>query len=140
MLVKVDRASMAHGLEVRNPFLDHNLVQWGLSLPDALKCQGGDYKVVLKKALSPLLPAELLNRPKRGFSIPLREWLRGPLQSVARNSLSSPALHDSGWFNAPALLRLIDDHAAGRHDHAASIWSLMVLERMLRRESAAAPL
>lgn len=133
MLVKVDRASMAHGLEVRNPLLDYNLVQWGLSLPDELKCHGGNYKIVLKKALEPYLPPELLNRPKRGFSIPLSDWLRGPLRNAARASLGSAALLDTGWFDAGALTRLVDDHMTGERDHSAPIWSLMVLERFLAR-------
>jgi asparagine synthase (glutamine-hydrolysing) len=133
MLVKVDRASMAHGLEVRSPFLDPELMEWALALPSALKCHGGAYKIVLRKSLEPILPAALLRRPKQGFAIPLRAWLRGPLRLAAQAALSSPALLDTGWFEATALARLGADHFSGRRDHAASIWAIMVLERFLAR-------
>ena len=79
MLVKVDRASMAHSLEVRSPFLDHDLFAWAMNLPAALKLDGGIYKAVLKKALEPLVPHALLYRPKQGFSMPVAAWLRGAL-------------------------------------------------------------
>jgi len=133
MLVKVDRASMAYGLEVRNPFLDHDLMQWALSLPDALKCAGGAYKVVLRKSVEPLLPAALLNRPKQGFGVPLCAWLRGPLKQTMEAALAAPALLDTGWFDRSALSRLATEHSAGRSDHSAPIWALMVLGVFLKR-------
>jgi asparagine synthase (glutamine-hydrolysing) len=136
MLVKVDRASMANGLEVRNPLLDHDLVQWALTLPDTLKCHGGEYKIALKKSAEPLLPPGFLTRPKQGFSIPLREWLAGPLRSLAQTALTSSHLLDSGWFDRGALDRLLREHTNGDRDHAAPIWSLMILERFLARQAA----
>ena len=86
---KVDRASMAHSLEVREPLMDHELVQWAASLPSSLKLQGSNGKMVLKKALEPHLPADVLYRPKMGFAVPLARWFRGPLRQRVRSRCSA---------------------------------------------------
>jgi asparagine synthase (glutamine-hydrolysing) len=135
MLVKVDRASMANGLEVRSPFLDYELFQWGVSLPTAFKVTATDYKVVLKKSLEPLVPRELLYRTKQGFGVPMAAWLRGPLEPLLRRSLSAPILHDTGYFQPQALMKLADDHISGAADHASTLWTLIMLERFLAREA-----
>jgi asparagine synthase (glutamine-hydrolysing) len=135
MLVKVDRASMAHGLEVRSPFLDHDLFQWAASLPTSLKLRGPEQKFILKKALEPLVPHDLLYRPKQGFGVPLSAWLRGPLLPMIQHAMASPALLDTGYFKAEALDDLVVAHASGRRDHTASLWALLMLERFMAREA-----
>lgn len=134
MLVKVDRASMAHSLEVRSPFLDHELFAWAANLPTTLKLDGSIYKAVLKKALEPLVPHELLYRPKQGFSMPVAAWLRGPLRPAISAALVAPHMLESGIFNPAALQKLLEDHLEGRHDHAAALWALLMFERFLARE------
>ena len=99
MLVKTDRASMANGLELRPPLLDHELVEWAAGLPAALKLRGGEGKAILKKAFEPLVPHDLLYRPKQGFSMPLASWLRGGLAGPLRRRLEGSALAESGHLD-----------------------------------------
>ncbi len=135
MLVKVDRASMANSLQVHSPLLDHRLVEWGLSLPSGLKLRGGSGKHVLKRALEPLLPAEVLYRPKQGFASSLAGLFRREATRVRARVLSDDML-DSGLFDPCALGTLLDEHASGRFDHAAPIWLLLVFEGFLASELA----
>ncbi|MGE4062939.1 MAG: XrtA/PEP-CTERM system amidotransferase [Rhodospirillaceae bacterium] len=135
MLVKVDRASGAVGLEVRSPLLDHDLFQWAASLPAALKISGGEQKFILKKSLEPLVPQDLLYRPKQGFGVPLSAWLRGPLLPTIQRALGSAVLLDTGYFKAESLNELVVAHASGRRDHGATLWALLMLERFLAREA-----
>jgi len=135
MLVKVDRASMAHGLEVRSPYLDYELFQWAVSLPADLKIEGDNQKAVLKHALEPFVPQELLYRPKQGFGTPLAAWFRGGLQPVIRKAMAAPVLLDAGYFKPAALMRLVDEHTTGRSDHGAVLWALLMFERFLSREA-----
>ena len=107
ILTKVDRASMAHALEVRVPFLDHELVEWISSLPPELKLSGGEGKHLLKRALEPHLPRDLLYRPKMGFAVPLASWFRGPLRERVRDALLGPTLADSGLFRRDSLTQLL---------------------------------
>ena len=104
---KVDRASMAHSLEVREPLMDHMLVEWLATLPSSLKIHAGEGKYVLKKAFESLLPHDVLYRPKMGFSVPLASWLRGPLKQRMQESVLSPRMCDSGYFNTATLEALI---------------------------------
>ncbi len=97
---KVDRASMAHSLEVREPLMDHPLVEWLSSLPPGFKLRNGEGKFLLKKALEPYLPPEILYRPKMGFAVPLAQWFRGPLREPVRKAVLGPVLAETGWFNA----------------------------------------
>lgn len=138
MLVKVDRASMANGLEVRNPFLDHELFQWGVTLPARLKIDGGEQKAVLKRSLEPLVPRELLYRPKQGFTMPMAAWLRGPLLPLIQRALSSEVMLDSGYFKPQALQDMVAHHASGRRDHTQALWCLWMFERFLSREAGLA--
>lgn len=133
ILVKVDRASMANSLEVRVPILDHELIEWAAGLPLALKLRGGEGKYVFKKALEPLVPHELLYRPKMGFSIPLARWFRGPLRDRLRQALSSSTLADAGIFDLDYLRTLVDQHQAGTRDHSAPLWALLMFESFLRQ-------
>ncbi len=129
---KVDRASMAHSLEVREPLMDHPLVEWLSSLPPSFKLRNGEGKYILKKALAPYLPPEILYRPKMGFGVPLAKWFRGPLRQPVRDAVLGPVLADTGWFNAPYLRQLVDDHQSGVSDYSTALWSLMMFESFLR--------
>ncbi len=129
---KVDRASMAHSLEVREPLMDHPLVEWLSGLPSDMKLRNGVGKVLLKKALDPYLPPEILYRPKMGFGVPLAKWFRGPLRQSVRDAVLGPVLAETGWFNAPYLRRMVDDHQSGMSDYSASLWTLMMFESFLR--------
>jgi asparagine synthase (glutamine-hydrolysing) len=139
MLTKVDRTSMAASLEVRSPLLDHRLVEWGLSLPAGLKLRGGEGKLVLKRALEPWLPREVLYRPKQGFATPLGDTLRTG-QDRVRARLLGPAMLDSGLFDPPAIARMLDEHASEQFDHAQALWSLLSFEGFLVSEMMPAAL
>ncbi len=132
ILTKVDRASMAHALEVRVPLLDHQLVEWVSGLPVALKLKGSEGKNILKTALQPYLPDDILYRKKMGFSIPLSEWFRGPLLQRLRAAVLSSRLLDTGLFNAAFLREMVDQHASGRRDYGAALWSVLMFEAFLR--------
>ncbi len=129
---KVDRASMAHSLEVREPLMDHPLVEWLASLPSALKVRGQEGKFVLKKAMEPALPREILYRPKKGFAVPLAGWFRGPLAGRVRQSLLGERLAATGFFNPGYLRQLVDEHQSGLREHSGPIWTLLMFDGFLR--------
>ena len=135
ILTKVDRASMAHSLEVRVPLLDHQLVEWISTLPVGFKRRGGEGKYLLKKAMEPWLPDDILYRPKKGFAVPLADWFRGPLRSRLREALASDVLNDSGVFDRKALDRLSDQHDRGQIDRSTPLWSVLMFEAFLQQES-----
>jgi asparagine synthase (glutamine-hydrolysing) len=130
---KVDRASMAHSLEVREPLMDHELVEWLATLPSSLKVRGNEGKVLLKKAMEPHLPHDLLYRPKMGFAVPLARWFRGPLRARVREAVLGPRLADTGWFERPYLQHLVEAHQSGTRDYSAPLWTLLMFEAFLRR-------
>ncbi len=138
ILTKVDRASMAHALEVRVPILDHPFVEWAAGLPSQIKVQGGEGKAVFKQALERHLPRDILYRPKQGFAVPIAKWFRGPLRERVRGAVLGPQLAGSGWFDMGYLTRLVDEHQSGRRDHATALWTLLMFEAFLRRSGAAA--
>jgi asparagine synthase (glutamine-hydrolysing) len=125
LLVKTDRSSMAHSLELRVPFLDANVAEFAFSLARPLRVRGFAKKRLLRRALAPLLPAEILRGPKQGFSIPLAGWLRGPLEPFAREVLATETLSRQGWLEPAAVTGLIDAHCAGREDLSRQLWGLM---------------
>jgi len=125
---KVDRASMAHSLEVREPLMDHPLIEWAASLPPELKLHGNEGKYVFKKAMEPYLPDEVLYRPKMGFSVPLANWLRGPLREKARTALLGAQMRDSGLFDMDFLAEMLAQHQSGLRDYSTPIWTLMMFE------------
>ncbi|MBI5256414.1 MAG: amidotransferase 1, exosortase A system-associated [Burkholderiales bacterium] len=129
---KVDRASMAHSLEVREPLMDHELIEWMATLPLSHKIQGNEGKVLLKKAMEPLLPDDVLYRPKMGFAVPLANWFRGPLKARVREAILGQRLADTGWFNRDYLAHLVDAHQNGSRDYSAPLWTLMMFEAFLR--------
>ncbi len=137
ILTKVDRASMAHSLEVREPLLDHPLMEWLSGLPPGLKLRGREGKYLFKKALEPYLPQEILYRPKMGFSVPLASWFRGPLRQRVREAVLGPVLMDSGYFNPRFLREMVDEHQSGARDYGVSLWSLLMFEAFLRKAMGA---
>ena len=130
---KVDRASMAHSLEVREPLMDHELVEWLATLPSSLKVRGQEGKYLLKKALAPQLSDDILYRPKMGFAVPLARWFRGPLRQRVRDALLGPRLAATGWFNPQTLRHLVDAHQSGSSDFSAPLWTLLMFEAFLRQ-------
>jgi len=129
---KVDRASMAHSLEVREPLMDHKLVEWLATLRSSQKIRGQEGKYVLKKSMEPYLPNDVLYRPKMGFSVPLARWFRGPLKQRVQESILGSRLADTGWFNQDYLQELVRSHNNGSRDYSASIWTLLMYEAFLR--------
>ena len=133
ILTKVDRASMAHSLEVRVPLLDHVLVEWAATLPPRLRLHARGSKYVLKQALRSHLPESILRRRKMGFSVPLASWLRGSLLPPVQRALAEPAFADAGLFDPAAIARLIAQHQSGRSDHSRMIWALFMFAGFLTR-------
>ncbi|MBK8992661.1 MAG: amidotransferase 1, exosortase A system-associated [Gammaproteobacteria bacterium] len=133
ILTKVDRASMAHALEVRVPILDHEFMEWGSSLPHDVKLKGQTGKYIFKKALEPHLPNDVLYRPKMGFAVPLAQWFRGPLKQRVKDSLLGAAMADSGLFDMGFVGQLVEEHQSGRRDHSAALWSLLMFESFQRQ-------
>ncbi len=136
---KVDRASMAHSLEVREPLMDHPLIEWLATLPSSLKIRGMEGKYLLKKAMEPALPRDVLYRPKMGFAVPLSRWFRGPLKGRVREAILGQRLADTGMFNAGYLNRLVADHETGARDYSSPIWTLLMFEAFLRNVMDGAP-
>ncbi|MCK5382263.1 MAG: amidotransferase 1, exosortase A system-associated [Gammaproteobacteria bacterium] len=132
ILTKVDRASMAHALEVRVPILDHKFVEWVSGLPPTMKLSGGEGKYIFKRALEPHLSKEILYRRKMGFAVPLASWFRGPLRQRIRDALLGPTLADMGIFDTDFLEALLDQHQSGRRDHSAALWALLMFEAFVR--------
>lgn len=139
ILTKVDRASMAHALEVRVPLLDHQFVEWVSGLPSTVKLKAGEGKDIFKKSLKPYLSDDILYRKKMGFSIPLGAWLRGPLRDKVRAAVLNPALLDTGIFNEQYLRQMVDQHNSGTKDHTVSLWSVLMFDAFLRTNGASAP-
>ncbi|MFE8582627.1 XrtA/PEP-CTERM system amidotransferase [Sphingomonas sp. NCPPB 2930] len=133
ILTKTDRTSMAVGLEAREPLLDHRLVEYAARLPAAMRVRGGQGKWLMKKALEPYLPRDILYRPKMGFVTPISAWFRGALADEAARLAQSGLLRETGWFQLAELGRMAADHRAGRADHGRTLWQMMMLERSLQR-------
>jgi asparagine synthase (glutamine-hydrolysing) len=136
---KVDRASMAHSLEVREPLMDHKLVEWLATLPSSIKVRGQEGKFLLKKALESQLPSEVLYRPKMGFAVPLARWFRGPLKQRVRDAVLGERLASTGWFDRGYLKHLVDAHQSGACDYSSPLWTLLMFEAFLRNVVDEAP-
>ena len=138
ILTKVDRMSMAHGIEARVPLLDHRLVEFAATIPPALALEGGVTKSIFKRALRGVLPDAILDRPKQGFAVPLGRWFRGPLRPMVRDLLLSERSRRRGIFQEAFIADLLARHARGR-DLDAAIWTLISFELWCRRFLDAAP-
>ncbi len=125
---KVDIASMAHGLECRQPFLDYRLVEFAISLPSNLKWRFGKGKYLLRQALGHLLPPAIWKRRKMGFGVPLADWFRAELRDTLHDVLLSPTAQQRGYFRPQAVERLVQEHDQRQFDHSARLWALLVLE------------
>jgi asparagine synthase (glutamine-hydrolysing) len=128
VLAKVDRMSMAHSIESRVPLLDNEVIEFAWTIPAAFKIANGRRKHILKEAVRGLLPAEILDRRKQGFGVPLGVWFRGGLTDVFSDVLRSPLARQRGFFEARFVDRLLDEHLAGRRDHTLRLWQLLVFE------------
>jgi asparagine synthase (glutamine-hydrolysing) len=129
---------MAHSLEVREPLMDHPLVEWLATLPSDLKIRGGESKFLLKRAMEDRLPKDVLYRPKMGFAVPLARWFRGPLRQRVHASLTGEALAQCGYFDPACLRRIAADHLAGVRDYSTPIWTLLMFESFLRNLQSSA--
>ena len=138
MLVRTDRASMAHSLEARVPILDPVVAELALALPSRLKVRGFSKKRLLKRAVEPLVPGEIIKGEKRGFSMPLADWLRGELKPLVREVLSPQNLGRQGFFSPPAVRQLIDEHWSRQTDHHRKIWALLVFSLWFDRYATGA--
>jgi asparagine synthase (glutamine-hydrolysing) len=134
VLTKVDRASMAHGLEVRPPMLDEGVVDWVFSLPSSLKVRRGRTKYLLKLAARGRIPASIVHRPKKGFGIPLAAWLRGPLRGRVDAALRPSPLWSSRRLDRDTFAAWAAMHASRRGDYSKALWALVVLDEWMRRE------
>ena len=130
---KVDRASMAHSLEVREPLMDHELIDWLATLPTSHKIVGQEGKYLFKKSMEPHLPNDVLYRPKMGFSVPLARWFRGPLRQRVQDAILGDRLRSTGWFDSGYLQHLVQAHQSGARDYSAPIWTLLMFEAFLRQ-------
>jgi asparagine synthase (glutamine-hydrolysing) len=132
LLVKVDVASMAHGLEARSPLLDHELVEWAARLPAEVKMPGGKLKGLFKAAMAPFLPEPILRRRKMGFGIPIDQWFRNEIKDLAYDVLLSRSSRQRGLVRSEYMQDLLDEHCAGVRDHHTRLWALLMLELWFR--------
>jgi len=135
ILTKVDRASMAHSLEVRVPLLDHQLVEWMAGISPDMKLKGRVGKYIFKKSLEVYLPDDILYRPKMGFSVPLGAWFKGPLKQKVNEALLGDTIKQSGLFNQKFIEYMVTQHQSGLKDYSTPIWSLLMFEAFLRTNS-----
>jgi asparagine synthase (glutamine-hydrolysing) len=126
-LVKVDRMSMAHSLEVRVPYLDHELVEYVARVPPALKSMGFQTKSLLRDVVQPLLPPTIVRGKKRGFTPPLPVWLKGELHDYVCDVLSPARIRRMGFFEPAVVTQILEDHFAGRSDNNRPIWTLLCM-------------
>ena len=131
ILVKVDRMSMAHSLEVRSPLLDQEVIAFMARVPRAFKYTERNSKVLLRALAQRYLPQKILNRPKQGFAIPLGAWIRGPLRPWVYDVLCSKRAEQRGLFSTKRIHHMIDAHMAQKRDFSQQLWALMMLEAWL---------
>ena len=127
ILVKVDRMSMAHSLEVRVPFLDLDIVEFAASLPSAARVNGWTKKFILKQAVKRLLPDQIINGRKRGFNVPLAGWMRRELRELVHDYLAPAVIERQGWFKPQAVAELVRRHQSGTIDYGRNLWALLIL-------------
>jgi asparagine synthase (glutamine-hydrolysing) len=132
IMTKVDRMSMAVSLEAREPLLDHRLLEFVASIPSALKLKDGRSKYLLRRLLERRVPTSIVNRPKHGFTAPIAEWLRGPLESLVDGLLTDGRLRQRGIVDERAVKRLWSEHRRKARDHQHRLWSLVMLELWFR--------
>ena len=136
LLIKTDYATMAHGLEARAPLLDHRLAAVAGTLPNSLKASSTETKIALRRLAARALPADLVQRPKRGFGLPLRHWFRQDLATWARKTLLDQSSTAGTLFEPGTIRRVLEEHREGRRNHAKRIYSLLMFELWYRRYGA----
>jgi asparagine synthase (glutamine-hydrolysing) len=135
IMTKVDRMSMAVSLEAREPLLDYRIVEFALNLPPQMKLNGSRTKSILRNAVKRLVPDLVLEKPKQGFSIPMKHWLRTSLKPMMLDLLSKDSLNHHGYFSHQVVTKWIQEHLDGRANHSHRLWSLMVFELWRRNET-----
>lgn len=133
LMTKVDIASMAHGLECRQPFLDHRLVELAARMPIDLKFRRGRGKLILLETFADIVPVEIARRGKMGFGVPLDAWFRGPLAAMSNEVLLDARALGRGYFRGENVRRLLEEHQQGLFDHSYRLWALLVFELWLRK-------
>jgi asparagine synthase (glutamine-hydrolysing) len=133
ILTKLDRTSMAVGLEAREPLLDHRLLEFAASLPENMRVRGGQGKWLMKRTMERYLPEDILYRRKMGFVTPIAQWFRGPLAEAARGIAASATLAKTGWFESAVISKVAEDHISGRSNHSRLLWQLLMLEKSVSR-------
>ena len=136
ILTKIDRASMAASLELRVPLLDHRVVELAWQIPEKMKTNGKDSKLILRKILADHLPSELFERPKTGFGIPLSDWIRGPLSSWVEDLINPSMVKKYGILNSDIVWKIWQEHRSGRQDWGYWLWDLVSLQAWLEENSA----
>jgi asparagine synthase (glutamine-hydrolysing) len=135
ILVKIDRASMSTGLEVRAPLLDHQIVEFSSRLPLNMKVRGGVGKWLLRQVLYQYVPQTLVDRPKMGFGVPLGSWLRGPLREWATELLNDQCLRDQGILNTNLVHTKWEEHISGQRNWEHQLWGVLMFQSWLKRYS-----
>ena len=133
ILTKVDRMTMASGLEARSPLLDHKLIEYVTQIPSRMKLRGRETKYIFKRAIRDLVPNEILHREKQGFGVPIGDWINLQLRTRIREDLSDRRTMDRGYFDAKYIRILLDEHDRGRRDHSPALRTLWMLELWLRK-------
>ncbi len=128
ILTKVDRMSMAHSIEAREPLLDHKLIEFAQSIPASLKLHGYVSKHILKQAARGIVPDEIINRPKQGFGVPINKWFNNELRDLLHDTLTDSRTRQRGLLNQQMVLALLDEHRRGRRDNSRHLWGLLTLE------------
>ena len=132
ILTKVDRMSMAHGLEVRVPLLDHRIVEFAATVPMGLKMKGGTSKRLVKHAMAGVVPPALLKQRKRGFALPIQRWFREDLRVHFEDTVLGPGARCHAFLSAPAIRDLLDRHVRRQAAHGHHLWALLMFEHWLR--------
>jgi asparagine synthase (glutamine-hydrolysing) len=127
LLMRVDKLTMANAIEARVPFLDHELVELAMAIPASEKIRDGIGKHVLKRAVSDLLPEELVWRPKQGFGTPVEQWFRGPLGEQLQSQLTDSPINELGWLDRGRVQELLDLHRTGRAERSFQLWNILNL-------------
>jgi asparagine synthase (glutamine-hydrolysing) len=128
ILTKVDRMSMAHSLEAREPLLDHKLIEFSQTIPASLKLRGLETKSILKRAVRGLIPDEIIDRKKQGFGVPIQKWFKEDLREMLHDTLTGSRARQRGYFKPGAVEAILDEHMRGRRDNSRHLWGLLTLE------------